>query len=725
MYRIKKNYFLIVFFSLIVMSSYSQDRPKIGLVLSGGGAGGLAHIGVLKVIERAGIPIDYIAGTSMGAIIGALYAIGYSPEEMEIMVGQKDWEALMSDQIPRGNMSFAAKLELEKYFYSFSINKTGIQLPSGLVAGHSITNMLAGLTLPAYQIRDFSKLPIPFLCIGADIVTGKEVVINSGILHDALRASMAIPTYFTPIEIDNQLLVDGGFINNFPADHAREMGADFIIGIDVQRELFKKNDLTNMVNIMKQASSLTREEVNQKNRDLCDILIRPKTSGASVLSFGIAEEIIANGEKTGMEQWEALVALSENLRQFPGDTILQRPALPRIDSLFVSEIRYQGLKNMTEQFIWSIIDIRFPAYLSADQISAGLNRAFGTNYFNKITYQLDPISNGNKLLIRVEEKNKDQAHVGLHYDNLFNASLLLNANFRNLWKRGDLLSLDLSLGENPYFGASYFFLTHKRQNYGLIVEYNRLVAYDYQEGRKTGEYNYHDLILDLKTRTSFNNVFSLSTGLQAEFATLAPRINILDISSFSSKMINFYSHLIKDSYNRISFPTRGEKVEIMAKLVANFTDMQLFPAIVFNYRHQRAFELSKRLSIQLGLSGGLAFGDSIPYPYRSYMGGLGYYHKSIFPFVGMNYMERAANHALIGQLNFQFNVKGNHYVLWKNNAGKSFNDFKELKKYKSSLFGSGLTYGYNTPFGPIEGTVMISNNSLKPLIFINIGYWIK
>jgi NTE family protein len=190
-------------------------------------------------------------------------------------------------------------------------------------------------------------------------------------------------------------------------------------------------------------------------------------------------------------------------------------------------------------------------------------------------------------------------------------------------------------------------------------------------------------------------------------------------------MINVYIQLYKDSFNKTSFPTKGEKVEILTKLVNNFSDHQIYPSFILNYRHNVAFELGPRLSMHIGVSGGLALGDSIPYPYRSYIGGLGYYHKSIFPFVGMNYMERAANHSLIVRADFQYNIKGNHYFLWRNNTGKSFNSFPELKNLSSTLFGTGLTYGYSTPFGPIEGTVMISNNNRKPLLFINIGYWIK
>ena len=233
------------------------------------------------------------------------------------------------------------------------------------------------------------------------------------------------------------------------------------------------------------------------------------------------------------------------------------------------------------------------------------------------------------------------------------------------------------------------------------------------------------MILDLATNTTFNNVFALSTGLQAEFASIAPKINIFELGTFTSRILNFYTSLNKDSFNKPSFPTRGEKVDILAKLITNFEEGELYPAFIFSYRHNLAFEISKRLSIHLGISTGLALGDSLPYPYRSYMGGLGYYHKSLFPFIGMSYMERAADHSLIGKADFQFNVKGNHYVSWRNNVGQSFNNMNELRNFSEILVGTGITYGYSTPFGPIEGTIMVSNNTWKPLLFINIGYWIK
>lgn len=710
---------------LFPLQSNGQERPKVGLVLSGGGAAGLAHIGVIKVIEEAGIPIDYIGGTSMGSIVGALYALGYTADEMETILMGTDWPKLLSDKIPREDLTFEVKKEMEKFFIDFPLTRKGIQLPSGLVVGHNIMNMLAGITWSAFDKKDFSDFHIPFLCIGADIVTGEEVVMTSGVLHDALRASMAIPTAFTAIEIDGKLMIDGGYLNNFPADHVKLMGADIIIGVDVQRDLRTKSELNSMIAIIMQASALVREEANARNRELCDILIRPVTEGAATLSFGMVDQIVKNGEITAREMWEPLKAMGDNLRRIYGDEACEKPVVARIDSLYIRELSFTGLDKVSQEFLWSKIDLPFPAWLEPEDITKGLERAYGTNYFNQISYKLEPAIDGTRLVIRADEKKDENAIVGLHFDNLFNASLMLNTSVRNLWKKGDRLSLDLTLGENPHLGASYFFLTHKRQNYGIKTEYNRLQAYGYVNGHQAQSYIYHNVNLDFILKTTYRDVISVSTGIQGEFASVAPTLNIFDISAFNSRMLNYFVSFKKDNYNQVPYPTKGEKVEIDIKLVNDFTDMGHFPGLVFHLRHHIALRLTSKLTFQPGISAGFAFGDSIPYPYKSYVGGLGYYHQAVFPFVGMNYMERAANHAVILQGDFQYNVKGNHYVLWRNNIAQSFDKLEQISDLPELIFGTGLTYGFASPIGPVEATLMISNNTWKPGFFVNIGYWIR
>ena len=716
---------IIILICCFGLTSFGQERPKVGLVLSGGGAAGLAHIGVIKVIEEAGIPIDYIGGTSMGSIVGAMHALGYSSDEMAKLIIEQDWEALLSDQVPRRDLTFEVKEDLEKYFYAFPISRKGIELPSGLVAGHNIINMLAGYTWDAYDIRDFSDLPIPFICIGTDIETGKEVVLDSGILHDALRASMAIPTAFTAVDVDDKLMIDGGLINNFPAEHVKLMGADIIIGIDVQANLRKKNELNSMVSILKQALTLVREDENERNRELCDILIRPRTEDAHTLSFGMVDDIIKNGELKAREQWDELKALGDNLkRMYPNQPKVSIPRR-KIDSLFIRELRFTGLERISQKDILSIINLPFPAWLSPEQITEGLRHAFGTNYFNRISYQLDPVEDGVRLTIRAEEKGNEVANIGLHFDNLFNASLMLNANIRNLWKRGDRLSFDFTLGENPHFGTSYFFLTHKKQNYGIRTEYDRLIAYEYLNGNKISSYVYHNVIGDIILRTTYRDEFAVSMGLQAEFASVTPSISVFDIAAFNSRMLNYYAEFKKDNFNKVPYPTRGEKVDINMKLINNFTDDGIIPGIIIHYRHQIALELGKKLSFQPSVNMGFAFSDSIPYPYRSYVGGLGYYHHAVFPFIGMNYMERAGNHAFVLRGDLQYNYKGNHYFMWRNNIAQSFDKIGEMIDMSELIFGTGLTYGFASPVGPIEATLMISNNTWKPGLFVNIGYWIR
>ena len=230
------------FSSLIILSTLSfvalpleaqqnaQVRPKVGLVLSGGGAKGLAHVGVLKVLEEAGLNIDYIGGTSMGSIVGGLYAIGYDADSLEKLVLESDWDRLLSDDISRRNLSIEEKPDNDRFFVTFPLKERKLNLPVGMITGQNIENMFAELCTHISHIRDFDKFSIPYLCIGTDVESGKEMVFHQGYLPACMRASMAIPSVFSPKEIDGRLYVDGGVVNNFPAEHVKAMGADILIG---------------------------------------------------------------------------------------------------------------------------------------------------------------------------------------------------------------------------------------------------------------------------------------------------------------------------------------------------------------------------------------------------------------------------------------------------------------------------------------------------------------
>lgn len=275
----KKQIFSTLVFAMCLIlpfSVYSQEqRKKVGVVLSGGGAKGVAHIKALKVIEEAGIPIDYIVGTSMGSIVGGLYAIGYTPEQLDSMVRKQDWTFLLSDRIKRSAMSLTERERSAKYIVSLPFTKNPkAAMSGGIIKGQNLANLFSDLTMGYHDSINFNKLPIPFACVSANVVNGDQIIFHDGVLSTAMRASMAIPGVFTPVRKDSMVLVDGGIVNNYPADVAKAMGADIIIGVDVQNALKSADKLNSAPDILGQIVDLTCQTNHEKNVELTDTYIR-------------------------------------------------------------------------------------------------------------------------------------------------------------------------------------------------------------------------------------------------------------------------------------------------------------------------------------------------------------------------------------------------------------------------------------------------------------------
>ena len=291
-----------------------KDKPKIGVVLSGGGAKGLAHIGALKVLEDAGVEIDYIGGTSMGAIIGGLYAAGYSASSLDSIFNQLDADAVLRDFTPRGSKNFFEKRNDEVYALTLPFKNFKLGFPTAVSKGLYNYAIVNRLTNHVRHIRDFDNLPIPFVCIATDIETGKEVVIREGILPDAILASGAFPSLYYPVEIDGRLLIDGGVTNNYPVEEVRKMGADIIIGIDVQDDLKTRDEIKGATGVLVQINNYQMIEKMVKKRKLTDIYIKPDINGFSVISFDEGREIIDKGE-------DAAKAFLDTLRRLGGEPI--------------------------------------------------------------------------------------------------------------------------------------------------------------------------------------------------------------------------------------------------------------------------------------------------------------------------------------------------------------------------------------------------------------------
>ncbi len=367
------------------------ERPKIGLALSGGGARGSAHVGVIKALEELGVPIDYIAGTSMGAIIGGIYAAGYSADELEQVLADMNWSSALSDKLPRREQSMRKK-DLDSQFlipYRVGFNKGGIQLPLGVIEGQHLDQVFHRILLPVQGITDFDQLSIPFRAVATDLVTGQEVVLSSGSLPDALRASMSVPGAFAPVQLNGKILVDGGMSNNLPVNVVREMGADIVIAVDISTPLLTEEQLVSVLSVAEQLTGfLTRRNTEEQIASLepGDILLVPDLVGVSAADFENADEIAQKGLEAAMARREDLAALSMPQVRDPAE----RPPLLEhsLPAYLVQFITINNGSVLDDEIIRSRLELEPGQPLDILALEKSVDRVYGLDVFESVTYNL-------------------------------------------------------------------------------------------------------------------------------------------------------------------------------------------------------------------------------------------------------------------------------------------------------------------------------------------------
>jgi len=383
-------------------------RPKIGLVLAGGGAKGAAHVGVLKVLEEMHIPIDVVVGTSMGAVVGGLYASGMSPQEIEQKIQGIDWQDVFQDSPKREERSFRRKTDDRIYVFKAKagFNNGQIELPPGFIRGQKFDLELNRLTQPVALISDFDKLPIPFRAVATDLETGQEVDLKSGSLPRAIRASMAVPGAFDPVEIDGKILVDGGITNNVPVSVARSMGADVVIVSDLGSALYTRKQLTSgvqvgfqMINFLFALNSL---EQIKSLRDQ-DVHISVKLGDIGAMSFDRIKETIPLGEQAARNASESLRRYSLSDRDYR--QYLAKRSKPSDDRPVIRFVRIDNQSRVGDDVIRSYVDVKPDAPLDVDALDAGIQRLYGLDIFESVRYELVEEDGKQGLLLHAKEKS--------------------------------------------------------------------------------------------------------------------------------------------------------------------------------------------------------------------------------------------------------------------------------------------------------------------------------
>ena len=447
-------------------------------MLSGGGAKGLAHIGALKIIDSLGIRVDYVGGTSMGAIIGSLYSSGYTGKQIDSIFKKTDLNVLIQDELPRSAKTFYEKEDAERYAITLPFDSFKVTFPSSISKGQNVYNKLAELLLHVENVDDFSKLPIPFLCIASDIEKGEQVVLESGYLPDAITASGAFPSLFEPIPMGERLLIDGGVTNNYPIDEIKAKNVDIIIGVDVQDGLADREKLQSAPSILTQINNFRTINAMKVKSKQTDVYIRPNINGFSVIAFDKGRELIDRGEAAGREQIEVLKSVAERQQQ-------KRSLLPvkRRDSIAINYIHLRGNENFPRSYVRGKLRFKTPTKIPFKKFTEGIGNLAATGNFAGIRYQRIKSSDGkDDMILNLREKpNTMFLRLAAHYDDVYKTAGLINVTKKKLLFKNDVASLDFIIGDNIRYNFEYYIDKGYYWSIGLKSRFNtfeRGINYD-------------------------------------------------------------------------------------------------------------------------------------------------------------------------------------------------------------------------------------------------------
>ncbi len=549
----------------------AQKRPRVGLVLGGGGARGLAHVGVLKMLEELHVPIDCIAGTSMGSIIGGLYASGMTPDKMDETLGKIDWPQVFTDGPPRADLPFRTKQEQRVLLTDKGVGiKDGrVQLPLGLLQGQNLSLLLEELTLPAADVRDFDDLKVPFRAVATDLASGKAVVMDSGELSRAMRASMSIPSALVPVAMDGKLLADGGMADNVPVDVARKLcKPDVIIAVDVGAPLVATEDLTSVLSITEQLTgflTVRNSEVQLATLGPRDILISPDLKDISSIDFEKFAAAVAVGYTAAKAKLDRLSRLSMSPAAFEA-FLAARPALPEKNHPVIDFIRIENETRLSDQVIEQQLGVKPGDRLDPEKLNRDLNIIYGMGDFQEVDYSL--VRENGKTGLVVETKKK---YIG---DNNLNFGLFLGANLKGdsmfnisaAYTMTQINSLGaewrtfLQLGNDTAFLTDFYQPLDANQEYFIdpylgYKQYNLTLESDSRE-LSTG-FRVREFELGLDAGRNLGHWGRVVMGLYYNGGSNSRRLGIDSPYEGNFNNSGASLRLQADTLDSISFPTKG------------------------------------------------------------------------------------------------------------------------------------------------------------------------
>lgn len=717
---IKKLFYLVTF--LAYLMSYSQVKenlvipknPRIGLSLSGGGAKGFTHVGVLKVLDSLGVKIDYISGTSMGAIVGGLYAAGYTGKDIERVVMDTDFYSLITDPKPRQETSFFSK-SVDKYLLTVPLRNGKVSLPSSISTGQRNVYLLKELLKNVSNIDDFSKLPIPFMCVGTNIESGRMQIFEKGDLVSSILASSAFPSLLEPVKIGDSIYVDGAMSVNYPSKPLKDKGIDIVIGVDLNQPLAKRENLNSVISIMNQIIDfgIKKETINQYK--YTDINIKPDLSGITATSYDNKRQILDSGYVEALKYVDILNKLPK--RKFERIRSSINPiysSVYKIDSLAV-----ENATIYKSNYIRGKMGLTLPSMQTYGSVNKMIDKLYATNNYRFINYDIIQQDNRNYLKLYVtEDEARHFLKFGLHYDEIFKTGLLLNYSAKRLLFRNSNLSMDIVVGDNPRYYFNYFIDNGYIPGFGI---YSTGMTFDLKNFDNNTTETWDWFRNEVFLQSVWKDKFAIGGGLSHDYFESERNGTNKNIE----KYLNPYLFLKSDTQNDKDFPTKGFYLNAEGKIIDLFNSELEKKPITIKADIKMNFSISKMFTYRLNLYGGITIGEeTLPSFYQYRVGGI--FEQPIAnykQFGGYQFASLNDNNIFIASNDFQLRFGKNYFLVGNFSLANMFSSIKFDEAVKLNYSSIGLTAGYKSPLGQIKLNVSKSLNKHKGIFSVILGHW--
>lgn len=722
-------FFFIHSFGQNIPKPNSTTRPKVGLVLSGGGAKGYAYIGLLKVLHEINMPIDYIGGSSIGSIMGGLYAIGYHPDSIEKIIRNEDWGMIISNKLDRKYVAYEEKLFGEKYLFSLPIENNKVSIGSSLLGSLNVDLMLNRLFSPVYHIEDFNKLNTPFLCIGTDLITGEEFVLNKGSVPRAIRASMAIPGYFPPTNYQGHYFIDGGVVNNYPAEQVKELGADIIIGGDVQSKLTTDiEDLDNILKIMDHVIGYQRIEANTKGLELTDYHIHFEMD-YSMMDFTEYDSIIALGERVAMQYYDELKFLADSLNAIESSPPQKLTTTP-LDTILINNVQLIGDESLKGKLVSGFFNEEQNTIMSLYDIEESMKYLSGTKSFDDLNYELEKNDEETNLKVHFKKAGQGSVSAGMHYDDSYKGILLANFTLRNIWNTRAKFFTDIFLGQSPRMKSMLIINNGFKPGFGVELDFYSFDFSTYDNGEKSNNWQFDNFSASIFTPMVLENKTLFKLGIKYDYFKYGQDVVIDTTKETAGKFIEYgeaFLSLDIDNRDKHYFSTQGICFEFKAKYVSPLKDMFTSDGsnnYYFYFKLNYNKKISNKIVFKPGAFAGYSIQDKERIPKQLF--GLGGQSKANYidgfvPFTGLRFIEEFGLYSGVVRTHFQYNFLPNFYATAMGDMGIAENELKNIN-IDYLLYGYGLKLSYDSFIGPIEFSVMGSNRAKNANFFLSIGY---